>query len=534
MIGATVTRRLSLPIPWTTLTFLGFWTWAIWSCAEHWRGNPNYSYGWVVPFLALLFGLRRYWIVRRTDRGESGSRPELTGPLRIGFAVVFSAVIFALEFARQQMWHPQIILVLICLSAVAFSFYVFRTSGGARLTRAEVFPVLFFFTAVPWPARFEQPITSTLMRWVSTGTTELLHWIGVEAQTIGGAIALGTGLVGITDACSGIRSLQAGIMFGLAVGEWFLLRPNRRVLLLAFSVALALVTNLGRTLALALQAEWHGVHSVEQAHDLIGNVAISTLVVGVWFAGKLLRARAAAGPLIPPGELTLEGREFVGRLFPKGEPAFAAILIAGLIGLISAQGVSAAIEWHDHSQTSPFFHVRVNAASGQRLLPVPKEIWNELRPTTGEYIGRKDAESSGGEADLYHFFWKPSAWNRFVGVHRPDICMPGVGWQSVGPPEPIDVDFNGRKLRCYVFRFWRENFHALQLWGVWRNGVSLPLDYPVLQLFDDAEPPPALRLGGKRRSATEIVSCSLIREHSTPEVETAQAFLRSVFEYQPR
>src|SRR5215203_2958750 len=262
MNGATAACHLSLSMPWKTLTFLAFWAWAIWSCAEHWRGNPNYSFGWAVPCLALVFGLRRYRILRRTNQRERSGGPAFTRPLRIALALVFSALVSAVEFARQQMWHPQIILLFICFSAAAFSFYVFRTSGGSRLTRAEVFPVLFFFAAVPWPARFEQPITSTLMRWVSTATTELLHWIGVEAQASGGAIALQTGLVGITDACSGIRSLQAGIMFGLAVGEWFLLRPTRRVGLLALSIGLALVINLGRTLVLALQAEWHGVHSV--------------------------------------------------------------------------------------------------------------------------------------------------------------------------------------------------------------------------------------------------------------------------------
>ena len=26
------------------------WIWAIWSCAEYWRGNPNYSYGWIGLF----------------------------------------------------------------------------------------------------------------------------------------------------------------------------------------------------------------------------------------------------------------------------------------------------------------------------------------------------------------------------------------------------------------------------------------------------------------------------------------------------
>jgi exosortase len=106
-----------------------------------------------------------------------------------------------------------------------------------------VFPACFFFTAVPWPPRLEQPITSTLMRWVAMATTESLHWLGVEAQASGGAIALRTGLVGITEACSGIRSLQAGIMFGLAMGEWFLLTVPRRIALLGIAVVLAMATN---------------------------------------------------------------------------------------------------------------------------------------------------------------------------------------------------------------------------------------------------------------------------------------------------
>ena len=131
------------------------------------------------------------------------------------------------------------------------------------------------------------------------GTAELLHWLGIEAQTSGAAIALRSGLVGITEACSGIRSLQAGIMFGLAMGEWFLLRPARRVVLLLLAIALALATNLARTLALSLQAEWHGVDSLDRVHDFIGNTTITALIVGIWVAGKLLAPRAKRRPLPP-------------------------------------------------------------------------------------------------------------------------------------------------------------------------------------------------------------------------------------------
>src|SRR4029077_13034824 len=155
------------------------------------------------------------------------------GPLQIILVVGAAVVVFALEYWREQMWHPEIVLWSICSIVVLLTLAIFYFRGGPSLARAEVFPVAFFLTAVPWPPRFEQPLTTALMKWVAVATTELLHWFGIEAQTSGGAIALRSGLVGITEACSGVRSMQAGIMFGLAMGEWFLLRPMRRIVLLA-------------------------------------------------------------------------------------------------------------------------------------------------------------------------------------------------------------------------------------------------------------------------------------------------------------
>lgn len=519
--------------PSTMLLFVGLWCWAIWSCAEHWRGNPNYSYGWVVPMLAFGFGLRRY---ARGGWKETGSAVPSRASISLQTALlfIFGGLIFGLEFARQSVWHPQIVLLLICSLAIAFTLGVFFHTGGVSFVRAELFPVLFFLTAVPWPPRFEQPITSTLMRWVAGATAEILHWLGVEAQTSGGAIALSSGLVGITEACSGIRSLQAGIMFGLAVGEWFLLRPSRRMLLLALAIALAFLTNLARTVALSLQAEWHGVSSVNDVHDLIGNITITSLIVGIWLAGKLFAPKPTHAALPEWEQMKPKVREFFATIFAAGQSEFAAILIGGILGLAGARAVYASIEARDRTQTAPFFVARADPAKGDHFVPVPKEIWTELHPTSGEYVHRENAQLPLGMADFYHFFWKPSPWNRFVLVHRPDICMPGVGWQSSGPPEAVELDFGGRKIRCHAFRFERGPYRALQLWGVWRNGEPLSLDYDAAQVLGQTAPPAALQLGGKRRSATEIVACSVVSEDGDPALEIAVELLRSVFEYKPQ
>ncbi len=502
------------------LLLFSLWLWAIWSCAEHWRGNPNYSYGWAVPLLALGFGLRRYW--RMNNKVLA---PAALPPAAAGLVIVMGLLGLGLEYAREDMWHPEIVLCSICLLSVGLTLLIFRI-WSAALFREQLFPVLFFLTAVPWPPRIEQPLTAALMRGVASATTEILHWIGIEATVAGGAIAMQTGLVGITEACSGIRSLQAGIMFGLAMGEWFLLRPGRRVLLLILALVLALLSNLGRTLALALQAEWHGTQSVERIHDFAGNIAVTALVMAIAACAKLL-AGARRSP-IETGQERGETEGGIG-LTTRSGWLWVGMAVALLAGIFSARFLYAKAEAQAHTQTAPFFYTRVHAP-GNQVLPVAKEIWNELHPTSGELV-RHDGGDQASVGYCYHFFWKPSVWNRFVLVHRPDICMPGVGWESSGAPEPIDVTLNDQPVRFYLFRFQRGDMHAVELWGAWRNGDPVPLEYTPNQVFGVAPPPAALNLEGKRRSATEIVACTRFFEGSAPASEIAVALLQSVMEY---
>ena len=519
-------------IPWGLILPAAAWAWTIWACAEHWQANPNYSYGWAVPLLALGFALRRYLIGGWPETTTLAGGFAKVSPASILLALTGAALVFLLEFAREQILHPIIVIWTIAFLAIVLTFAVLWLEGGPRLARAELFPVLFFLTAVPWPPRIEQPITSTLMRWVALATTEVLQWLGIEAQASGGAIALRTGLVGITEACSGIRSLQAGVMFGLAMGEWFLLSSARRIVLLLLAIAFALATNLARTLALTLQANEHGIEAVDRVHDLIGNIIITALVLAIWLTGKLLARssrRAATAASFPPRLAKLRAS-----LFKPARPLFAVILACSLGGLVAARAVTAHIEAKDATQTSPFFTAKLNSSTGNRLGRIPRTVWNELHPTSGEYIRHDAGTTAAGGADCFHFFWKPSPWNRFALVHRPDICMPGVGWQLDGPAELHEARLDGHALRFYLFRFHRGATNALELWGAWRNGEAVPIDYQPDQILGTAPPPASLHLAGKRRSATEIVSCSIITENRQPSPELAVEILRSVFTYNPR
>ena len=527
--GQLESKRVGLP--WPHLFLLGLWVWAIWSCAEHWQNNPNYSYGWAVPLLAIGFALRRFLRIERGNPNAFRAADSASTAALAIAGVLTAAVVFALECAREQVWHQEIVLWLICLLAVGSTIAIFQLRGGDVLARAELFPVLFFLTAVPWPPRFEQPIVSGLMRWVAETTTELLHWLGIEAQTSGAAIALRTGLVGISEACSGVRSLQAGIMFGLAMGEWFLLGWTRRAVLLTAAIVLALLTNLARTVALSLQAEAHGVGSIDRVHDLIGNIVITALVAAIWLVGRLLATGTRSTTV------QISAQQLRGRLesFCKGfvtaaaSPLVRALTVGLLVGIAGAQALNAWTEAKDRTQTAPLFTAKIDSAN--HLRRISQDVWNELRPTTGEEIHRESSDLPGGSADCFHFFWKPSPWNRFALVHRPDICMPGVGWTLVGPPERLDLTMGGYSLACHLFRFKRGNVYALELWGVWRNGEPVPLNYAPAQILNETAAPAWLHFEGKRRSATEILACSVMANGAEPATEIAVALLQSVFDY---
>ena len=60
---------------------------------------------------------------------------------------------------------------------------------------------------------------------------DLLGWVDVPALVHGNVIEVSTGMVGIDEACSGIRSFQSSLMISLFLGEFYRLSTRSRWLL---------------------------------------------------------------------------------------------------------------------------------------------------------------------------------------------------------------------------------------------------------------------------------------------------------------
>src|SRR5438477_11722623 len=96
----------------------------------------------------------------------------------------------------------------------------------------------------------EGPVIQGLMRIIAAAATEAVKLIGIPAQLEGNLIRVSSGLVGVSEACSGVRSLQTSLMIGLLFGELKRLSILRRVVLVAGAVVIAFIANCGRAFVL--------------------------------------------------------------------------------------------------------------------------------------------------------------------------------------------------------------------------------------------------------------------------------------------
>jgi len=141
-------------------------------------------------------------------------------------------------------WRP--IQWLLGLETIGLTLFAIRLGGGKFWLRQLAFPIAFFLVSIPWPTLVEAPIIQGLSRMNAGMVVNVLSFLDVPAIQHGNTIEVSTGIVGISDACSGIRSFQSSLMISLFLGEFYLFSWQRRVLLVPISFALAMLLNLCR------------------------------------------------------------------------------------------------------------------------------------------------------------------------------------------------------------------------------------------------------------------------------------------------
>jgi exosortase len=416
-----------------------------------WATNPQYSYGLVVPLLVVGLLLRRWQ--------HAGNRP--SSPAGKSNQVILLCALLAVLYLPTRLiegatpeWRP--LQWSLAVETVGLTLGTAYIAGGRNWLHLVAFPVIFFLTAVPWPTPLEQGIIQSLSRSNAATVVNLLFFMGVPAIQHGNVIEVGSGMVGINDACSGIRSFQSSIMISLFLGEFYRFNWQRRLLLLPIGAGIALGLNVCRTSLLTWLAASKGIGAIAQYHDETGMTILLVCTAFLWGAAWFMNCRRNAKLVKQqPAKAAAAGLPVsnVERFqMPRLACRLGVLLIVWLVAVES--GVSAWY-WTRESRLKPGPDWTVKFPeqySSYQDLPLTPDEHTLLRFDQGKK-GEWHAPD-GTEWQAFYFNWLPGRVAGYLAKrHTPDICMTATGYKLVSGPELTVLNVNNVELpmRHYVF-----------------------------------------------------------------------------------
>ena len=442
-------------IAFFAVLWLGLWR----QLSGEWSVNDQYSYGWFVPLFAIvLFWLRfedanftagsrellANWpseagdsglvkAERWEDRPEEGRKGNLESrkqTVTIAVAIVALLLLFPIRLFEigNPDWRPLDWVHAFCVVAITLVFFWWM--GDARWLRHFAFPIAFTLVAVPWITPIEEPIVQGLMRAVAAIASETAAVFGIPTRVEGNLIRIPSGLLGINEACSGVRSLQTSLMIGLLFGELKRLSILNRTLLVLGAIGIAFVGNCIRAFALVWIAATQSVEAANRWHDIAG-FAIVVLV----FVGSMVVAQLLGRQKLESTKVKVENK--AGFQLSNFYFALSATALVWLIAVEIAatqwyraheRNLARAMRWEvQWPPNAPNFHE----------IKMDEDLKRGLRFDSGQaanwtlHAPESDAGGKPLSCTVYFFRWNSGKNSALLAnSHRPDVCLPAIGWEQ--------------------------------------------------------------------------------------------------------
>ena len=429
---------------WFFFVALGvLWIALFYRLAFIWETDDQYSHGWMVPVFAAWIFARR-WSTR-----PEPARPGRTWPAAVALAALWVPAAGAyLILESSPEWRPM--MWLLAGAVFAASLLLAWLAGGAPWRRHFTFAFFFALAAVPWPYDFEQWLTLELSLIGARITGILLNLGGILAHVQGNNIEIDVGVLGVEDACSGVRSFQSSLMVALLFGEWFGFRAGWRIFLAVAGIVAAYLLNIARMLVLCLAARQGGIDILDQWHDPAG-FAILLLSMAFLFTlslalQKLPGATVALPPAPVPGPVPA----------PRTLAASALTLGATALLFLSCEA------WYRVHDT------RLVPIDTWALAPAPPGVKEEplgLEEGLGydEGFRRRWTDAQARSLDLIYMRWLPGRKSASSGPHAPDWCQRGLGREITNKSPARMTRIGGLELpyQIYTIVDGQRTFHLL-------------------------------------------------------------------------
>ncbi len=437
--------------PWLFFAALvAVWGWLFFILTGEWEANEQYSHGWFIPLLAGWIFWQR-WTCRPEAEPASGVlRVASYGALVLLLAPAALGILVAGAYPD---WR--VVLWGLGISAFVASLAVTALVGGLGWVRHLSFSYVFALVAVPWPTAPERWLTQELSLLAAQIAAWCLPMLGIAAMCHGTSIDVGTEVLGVDDACSGIRSFQSSLMAALFLGELYGLRWGYRLFLCVAALFAAYALNVARMLVLSIAVANGGSGALEKLHDPAG-FAILILTMGIlWLFCWALQQIPAS---LQPSASGAVGPSRLGR-----GPGLTCIAVVLAVALMA--GGSEAWYWSKARtlvRAAAWTIAPADVAGGAEDQPLEKRAQEMLRYDRG--FQRAWHDEAGHSWHLIFVEWEPKRMSlHYAQPHLPEQCQRMIGREIVSKSDLRRVEVNGVGIvyNLYKIRAGSDEFYLM-------------------------------------------------------------------------
>lgn len=391
---------------------------------DAWLDSEEYSHGILMPaVIAYLLWTRRNALQALPVRGH------LSGLLAVGGALLIATA--------GVLGSTQALTQYGCLLAAIALVY---TALGTAWLSALRFPFLLLAIAIPLPAFFYNALSLRLQLWSSDLGVAFIRGLGISVFQDGNVIDLGSLQLEVAEACNGLRYLFPMLALAIIMAYIYQAPAWKRVVLVAASLAVAVLMNGLRIGLIGYLVEYHGPAIAEGfLHDVQGwmmfMASFAILLALVWLLERTRQTpRRLSEALNVDATASVPDHVDAAEAVPERLPASLLPATAAAVVLVATAVVATALpervevmparapllqfplaftQWRGESRSIEATYLRAlkldDYLMADYVRTAPPEAHAE--PVVNVYVAWYDSQRQGQAA------------------HSPRSCLPGDGWE---------------------------------------------------------------------------------------------------------
>ena len=379
-----------------------------------WNGQEEYSYGYLVPFIAAFLVYQKKDVLAQLSPRGSWSG--------LVICLIAGILLFLGDLSAVHTIVQYAFIVMIAGLIV--------TQLGWRGLRELWAALALLFFMIPLPGFIYVGLSSQLQLVSSEIGVWIIQLFGISVYLEGNVIDLGQMKLQVIDACSGLRYLFPLMTFGFILAYYFKAEYWKKLFVFLSTIPITILMNSIRIGIIGVMVEYWGKGMAEGfLHDFEGWAIFMSCVLILLLEISILaklggnsRSLMSVLPISMPGKAS--GNKCL-HIFRFSAPYYSAVSFL-LIIAVTMQLSPEREELLPLRKNFSEFPLNISGWKGQ-LQPLDPMYIDALN--FDDYIMVNYSGSDRSSINLYIAYYKRQ--NKDKVPHSPRACIPGGGWQIV-------------------------------------------------------------------------------------------------------